>query len=57
MLLTTRWKNYYYENRRDGTFADKALELGVALGQNGQGVLSTASAVSDLDGGTGTSTS
>jgi len=43
-------ENYYYENRRDVTFADKALELGVALGQNGQGVSSMGPAVSDLDG-------
>ncbi|HEX9187789.1 MAG TPA: CRTAC1 family protein [Vicinamibacteria bacterium] len=42
-------ENYYYENRRDGTFAEKALELGVALGQNGQGVSSMGPAVSDLD--------
>ena len=43
-------ENYYYENRRDGTFVDKALELGVALGQNGQGVSSMGPAVRDLDG-------
>jgi hypothetical protein len=43
-------ENYYYENRRDGTFAEKALELGVALGQNGQGVSSMGPAVADLDG-------
>jgi hypothetical protein len=43
-------ENYYYENRRDGTFADKALELGVALGQNGQGVSSMGPAVADVDG-------
>jgi hypothetical protein len=42
-------ENYYYENRRDGTFADKALELGVALGQNGQGVSSMGPAVADFD--------
>jgi len=43
-------ENYYYENRRDGTFVDRALELGVALGQNGQGVSSMGPAVRDLDG-------
>jgi hypothetical protein len=43
-------ENYYYENRHDGTFADKALDLGVALGQNGQGVSSMGPAVADLDG-------
>jgi len=43
-------ENYNYENRRDGTFVDKALELGVALGQNGQGVSSMGPAVADFDG-------
>jgi hypothetical protein len=43
-------ENYYYENKRDGTFAEKALELGVALGQNGQGVSSMGPAVADLEG-------
>jgi enediyne biosynthesis protein E4 len=43
-------ENYYYENRRDGTFAEKALELGLALGQNGQGVSSMGPAVADVDG-------
>jgi enediyne biosynthesis protein E4 len=42
-------ENYYYENRKDGTFAEKALELGIALGQNGQGVSSMGPAVADLD--------
>jgi hypothetical protein len=43
-------ENYYYENRGDGTFEDKALFLGLALGQNGQGVSSMGPAVADLDG-------
>jgi enediyne biosynthesis protein E4 len=43
-------ENYYYENKHDGTFAEKALELGVALGQNGQGVSSMGPAVADLEG-------
>jgi hypothetical protein len=43
-------ENYYYENEGDGTFAEKALELGLALGQNGQGVSSMGPAVADLDG-------
>jgi len=43
-------ENYYYENRHDGTFAEKALELGLALGQNGQGVSSMGPAVADVDG-------
>ena len=43
-------ENYYYENKRDGTFAERALELGLALGQNGQGVSSMGPAVADLEG-------
>jgi hypothetical protein len=43
-------ENYYYENRRDGTFAERALELGLALGQNGQGVSSMGPTVADVDG-------
>ncbi len=43
-------ENYYYENRHDGTFAERALELGLALGQNGQGVSSMGPAVADVDG-------
>jgi len=43
-------ENYYYENKGDGTFAEKALALGLALGQNGQGVSSMGPAVADLDG-------
>ena len=31
-------ENYYYENKRDGTFEEKALFLGLAFGQHGQGV-------------------
>jgi enediyne biosynthesis protein E4 len=44
-------ENYYYENKGDGTFAEKALEVGLALGQNGQGVSSMGPAVADLGGG------
>jgi hypothetical protein len=44
-------ENYYYENKGDGTFAEKSLELGLALGQNGQGVSSMGPAVADLWGG------
>jgi hypothetical protein len=43
-------ENYYYENRRDGTFVEKGLELGLALGQNGQGVSSMGPALADFDG-------
>ncbi len=44
-------ESYYYENRRDGTFEEKAMALGLALGQNGQGVSSMGPAVADLVGG------
>ena len=43
-------ENYYYENQGDGTFVEKALGLGLAFGQNGQGVSSMGPAVADLDG-------
>ena len=43
-------ENEYYQNRHDGTFADRALALGLALGENGQGVSSMGPAVADLDG-------
>ena len=43
-------ENDYYENRHDGTFAERALELGLALGENGQGVSSMGPTVADLDG-------
>jgi len=42
-------ENYFYENKGNGTFADEALVLGLALGQNGQGVSSMGPAVADLD--------
>ena len=38
-------ENYYYENTGNGTFAEKGLALGLALGQNGQGVSSMGPAV------------
>jgi hypothetical protein len=43
-------ENYYFENRGDGTFVEKALKLGLAFGQNGQGVSSMGPTVADLDG-------
>jgi hypothetical protein len=41
-------ENYYYENRGNGTFEEKSLFLGLALGQHGQGVSSMGPAVADL---------
>jgi len=43
-------ENYYYENKGNGTFKDEALVLGLAFGQNGQGVSSMGPAVADFDG-------
>jgi len=43
-------ENYYYENRGDGTFEEKGLLLGLALGQHGQGVSSMGPAVGELTG-------
>jgi len=43
-------ENYYYENKGNGTFEEKALLLGLALGQNGQGVSSMGPVVADLEG-------
>ena len=43
-------ENYYFENRGNGTFEEKALGLGLALGQHGQGVSSMGPTVADLDG-------
>ena len=43
-------ENYYYENKGDGTFAEKALGLGLAVNENGQGVSSMGPAVADVDG-------
>jgi enediyne biosynthesis protein E4 len=43
-------ENYYYENKGDGTFAEKGVALYLAFSQNGQGVSSMGPAVADLDG-------
>ncbi len=42
-------ENYYFENTGKGTFAEKALELGLAFGENGQGVSSMGPVVGDVD--------
>ncbi len=41
-------ESYYYENRKNGTFVERGMELGLALGQNGQGVSSMGPAVAEL---------
>ncbi|MFB3904039.1 MAG: CRTAC1 family protein [Acidobacteriota bacterium] len=42
-------ENYYYENRGNGTFEEKALFMGLAFGQHGQGVSSMGPMVGDID--------
>jgi hypothetical protein len=42
-------ENYYYENTGKGTFEEKGLKLGLAFGENGQGVSSMGPAIGDLD--------
>ena len=42
-------ENYYYESKGDGTFEEKSLFLGLALGQHGQGVSSMGPTVADLN--------
>jgi len=43
-------ENYYYENQGDGTFEEKGLLLGLALGQHGQCVSSMGPTVADVNG-------
>jgi hypothetical protein len=42
--------NYYYENNGKGGFEEKALFLGLAYGEHGQGVSSMGPSVGDVDG-------
>ncbi len=42
-------ENYYYENRGNGTFEEKALFMGLAFGQHGQGVSSMGPMPGDID--------
>lgn len=42
-------ENYYYENRGNGTFEEKALFTGLAFGQHGQGVSSMGPMIGDID--------
>jgi hypothetical protein len=43
-------ENYYYENTGKGTFVEKGLAMGLAFGENGQGVSSMGPVVGDVDG-------
>ncbi|RPJ81637.1 MAG: CRTAC1 family protein, partial [Acidobacteria bacterium] len=42
-------ENYYYESRGNGTFEEKALFMGLAFGQHGQGVSSMGPTPGDID--------
>ena len=42
-------ENHYFENTGKGTFVEKALEYGVAYGENGQGVSSMGPVVGDFN--------
>jgi len=42
-------ENYYYENTGKGAFQEKGLNLGLAFGENGQGVSSMGPVVGDVD--------
>jgi hypothetical protein len=42
-------ENYYFENTGKGTFVEKALEMGIAFGENGQGVSSMGPVVGDVN--------
>ncbi len=41
--------NFYYENQKNGTFEEKGLFLGLAFGENGQGVSSMGPFFADVD--------
>lgn len=43
-------ESYYFESQGDGTFKEKAVLLGLAFGENGQGVSSMGPVVGDLSG-------
>jgi hypothetical protein len=43
-------ENYYYRNTGKGRFEDKALLMGLAFGEHGQGVSSMGPSIGDVDG-------
>ncbi len=42
-------ENFYFENQGNGKFVEKALPVGVAFGENGQGVANMGPAVGDVN--------
>ncbi|MFH1965397.1 MAG: VCBS repeat-containing protein, partial [Acidobacteriota bacterium] len=42
-------ENFYYENRKDGTFEEKGMLLGLAFGEHGQGVSSMGPFIGDIN--------
>ena len=42
-------ENFYYENRKDGTFEEKGMFLGLAFGEHGQGVSSMGPFIGDIN--------
>jgi len=42
-------ENYYFENQGNGKFRSKALEMGMAFGEGGQGVSSMGPSIGDVD--------
>jgi hypothetical protein len=42
-------ENFYYENKGDGTLEERGLYLGLAMGENGQGVSSMGPTFADID--------
>jgi hypothetical protein len=43
-------ENHYFENTGQGTFVEKAIDYGIAYGENGQGVSSMGPVVGDING-------
>jgi len=49
LVANDAMENYYYENTGKGTFVEKAKELGLGFGENGQGVSHMGPTIGDVD--------
>lgn len=49
MVANDAMENFYWHNRRDGTFENQALERGVAYGRNGEATAAMGIEVADYD--------